>query len=97
MSLGLRVTPDQLQALSGTVSRTSADVRGAHQSLRGQLSALFGADWSGAAATQFAALYDQFDQHAKGLSDALDGIGALLGRAGSTYADVEAQIASSFR
>ncbi len=97
MGIGLKVTPDQLQALGGNVARTSADVRGAHQNLKGQLGPLFGADWSGAAATQFSSLYEQFDQHAKGLSDALDGIGQLLGRAGATYADVEQQIAASFR
>ena len=93
----LKVTPDQLQVLSGNVARTSAEVRGAHQGLRGQLSPLFGADWSGQAATQFGTLYEQFDQHAKGMSDALDGIGQLLARAGSTYADAEQAIASSFR
>jgi WXG100 family type VII secretion target len=93
----LKVTPEQLQTLGGTVARTSADVRGAHQNLRGQLGPLFGADWSGTAAAQFAALYEQFDQHARGLSDALDGIGQLLGRAGAAYAEVETQIASSFR
>jgi WXG100 family type VII secretion target len=97
MSTGLKVTPEQLHALGGTVARTSSEVRGAHQNLRGQLGPLFGADWSGTAAAQFAALYEQFDQHAKGLSNALDGIGQLLGRAGSAYADVESQIASSFR
>jgi WXG100 family type VII secretion target len=93
----LRVTPDQLQSMSSGVGRTSAEIRGMQQSLRAQLSPLFGGDWTGAAAAQFGALYDQFDQHAKGLSDALDGIGQLLGRAGSAYADVELQIAASFR
>lgn len=94
---GLKVSPAQLQSLSGSVSRTSADMRGSQQSLRGQLLPLFGADWSGAAATSFTALYEQFDQHARGLSDALDGIGQLLNRAGTTYADVEQQIAATFR
>lgn len=93
----LKVTPDQLTALSGSVGRTASDVRAAHQSLRGQLLPIFGAEWSGAAAAQFQALYDQFDQHARGLSDALQGIGQLLGRAGSSYAEVESQIAASFR
>ena len=97
MPTGLKVTPDQLQALSGQVARTSSDVRSGHQGLRGQLSPLFGADWSGQAAAQFTALYEQFDQHARGLSDALDGIGQLLSRAGSAYAQVEQEIASSFR
>lgn len=94
---GLRVTPDQLSALGGAVARVSAEVRGEHHGLRGQLSPLFGADWSGTAAAQFAGLYEQFDQHARGLSDALDGIGQLLGRAGTAYAEVEQQITASFR
>jgi WXG100 family type VII secretion target len=93
---GLKVTPSQLAALGGTVGRVSADVRGQHATLRAQLAPLFGAEWSGAAATRFTALYEQFDQHARGMSDALDGIGQLLARAGSTYAEVEQQIAASF-
>lgn len=93
----LKVTPVQLEALGGTTHRVCAQVRGEHQNLKTQLSPLFGADWSGAAAAQFTALYENFDQHAKGLCEALDGIGALLVRAGATYADVEQQIAASFR
>lgn len=93
----LRVTPEQLEGLGSAVGRVSADVRGQHQQLRGQLSPLFGADWAGAAAAQFTALYDRFDVHARGMSDALDGIGALLAQAGATYAQVEQQIAASFR
>jgi WXG100 family type VII secretion target len=94
---GLRVTPEQLEQLGGAIARTSADIRGQHQVLRGQLTPLFGADWSGAAAAQFAMLYEQFDTHARGLSDALDGIGALLRQAGAAYAEVEQQVAASFR
>jgi WXG100 family type VII secretion target len=93
----LKVTPAQLEALGATARRVSGDVRGQHEGLRGQLAPLFGADWSGAAAARFAALYEQFEQHARGLSDALDGIAALLVRAGATYEQVEEQIAASFR
>lgn len=93
----LKVTPAQLQTLGASAHRSCAAVRTEHQRLTGQLSPLFGADWSGAAAAQFTALYENFDQHARGLCDALDGIGALLARAGVTYAEVEQQIASSFR
>lgn len=93
----LKVTPAQLEALGGTTHRVCADVRGQHQNLKAQLAPLFGADWVGAASAQFAALYENFDQHAKGLCDALDGIGALLVRAGVSYADVEQQVAASFR
>ena len=93
----LKVTPAQLEALGGTTHRVCAEVRGEHQHLKAQLAPLFGADWAGSAAAQFTALYENFDQHAKGLCEALDGIGALLVRAGATYADVEQQIAASFR
>jgi WXG100 family type VII secretion target len=94
---GLKVTPEQLAALSGAVGRVSTGIRGEHQRLKGQLAPLFGAEWSGLAAAQFSGLYERFDQHARGTSDALQGIGLLLGRAGHTYADAERQIAASFR
>lgn len=93
---GLKVTPSQLAALGGTASRVSAEVRSQHSSLHAQLYPLFGGEWAGAAAGRFTALYEQFDRHARGLSDALDGIGQLLARAGHTYAEVEQQIAASF-
>jgi WXG100 family type VII secretion target len=94
---GLRVTPVQLETLSGAVARTSGDIRAQQHSLRTQLGPLFGNDWSGAASAQFATLFEQFDSHARGMCDALEGIGALLGRAGANYAEVEQQIAASFR
>lgn len=94
---GLRVTPEQLAALSGAVNRVSSGIRGEHQRLKGQLMPLFGAEWVGTASTQFSALYQRFDLHARGTSDALEGIGVLLARAGHSYAEVERQIAASFR
>jgi WXG100 family type VII secretion target len=94
---GFKVTPQQLTGLGGSCSRTANDVRGQHGALKSQLSPLFGAEWSGAAASQFAQLYEQFDSNAQGLSSALEGIGRLLGQAGQSYATVEQQIAASFR
>jgi WXG100 family type VII secretion target len=97
MATGLKVTPQQLDALGGTCNRTATDVRSQHATLRSQLTPLFGADWSGAAAAQFTALYEQFNSNALGLTEALDGIGRLLAQAGQSYAAVEQQIAASFR
>jgi WXG100 family type VII secretion target len=94
---GFKVTPQQLTGLGATCNRTATDVRGQHTVLKGQLSPLFGTDWSGAAATQFAELYEQFNANALGLTEALEGIGRLLAQAGQSYAAVEQQIASSFR
>jgi WXG100 family type VII secretion target len=96
-SNAISVTPAQLESLSGSVAQVSVEVRAQQQRLHGQLLPLFGAEWAGLAATQFAALYEQFESHARGLSDALEGIGQLLGRAGAAYAEVEQQIAASFR
>ena len=93
----LKVTPAQLETLGGTTLRTSGDVRTQHQTLKSQLAPLFGADWSGSAAATFTTLYESFDSHAKGLSDALDGIATLLQRAGAAYASTESQVTSSFR
>ena len=93
----LRDPPAQLETLGGNTHRICGEVRGRNQQLRSSLSPLFGADWSGAAAAQFASLYEDFDAHARGLADALDGIAGLLVRAGSSYAEVETQIAASFR
>jgi WXG100 family type VII secretion target len=97
MTSGLKVSPQQLTGLGGSCHRTAADVRGQHTALKAQLTPLFGADWSGTAATQFSSLYEQFNKNADGLSAALEGIGTLLSQAGSSYAATEQQISSSFR
>ena len=93
---GFSVTPEQLQTLGGTCGRTAGDIRGAHGSLRSQLQPVVGSQWTGAAATRFAELYQQFDTSAASLTEALEGIGQLLTGAGASYADVEGRIASSF-
>lgn len=96
MAGNLKVTPEQLNALSSQVIKTSGDVHGMHQALKGQLGPLFGADWVGTASGQFQQLYEQFDKNATGLTQALEGIGRLLNAAGSSYAEAEAQIARTF-
>jgi WXG100 family type VII secretion target len=93
----LTVTPSQLEGLSASVARIAAEERANQAGLRSQLAPVFGSEWSGAAAAQFATLYEQFEVHARGVADALDGLGILLGRAGVAYAEVEQQIAASFR
>ncbi|MGI8667003.1 MAG: WXG100 family type VII secretion target [Jatrophihabitans sp.] len=94
---GFKVSPQQLSSLGVSCNRTATDVRGRQAVLKNQLNPLFGADWAGTAATQFAELYEQFDSNARGMTLALEGIGRLLGQAGQSYASVEQQIASSFR
>lgn len=97
MAGGIKVTPEQLQALSGTMAKTAGDVQGLAQALKGQLEPIFGAEWSGTASGQFQQLYTKFDQNARGLVEALQGISQLLKAAGESYAQAESQISSSFR
>lgn len=95
--VGIKVTPEQLQQLSGNVARGSSDIDATLGSLRSQIAPLVGGDWAGHASAQFSALWEQWQQNARGLNDALAGISALLGQAGASYAQAEQQIASSFR
>lgn len=94
---GIKVTPEQLQTLSGNVSRGSGDIDATLGSLRSQIAPLVGGDWAGQASAQFTALWEQWQTNAKGLNEALMGISSLLGQAGVSYAQAEQQIAASFR
>ena len=97
MAGGIKVTPEQLQLLSGNVHRGSSEISGSLSALSGQISPLVGGDWAGAASVQFATLWERWQRSAKELSSALQGIGQLLNSAGTSYADAERHIASSFR
>ena len=97
MSSGIKVTPEQLSALSGTVQRGAGEIDGALSGLRAQLAPLQGGDWAGAAAAQFVALWEQWQRGARDVNQSLIGISALLGNAGSAYAQAESAIAGSFR
>jgi WXG100 family type VII secretion target len=94
---GLAVTPEQLNALAGQVSKSAGEIQGMHQGLKSNLSPLFGMDWKGAASAQFTQLYEQFDKSATSLNEALVGIGNLLNSAGHAYAEAEQSIAGTFR
>ena len=94
---GIKVTPEQLQQLSGNVARGSSDIDATLGSLRSQIAPLVGGDWAGQASAQFTGLWEQWQQNARGLNEALAGISTLLAQAGSSYAQAEQQIAASFR
>lgn len=97
MAGGIKVTPEQLQQLSGNVARGSGDIDGTLASLSGQIAPLVGGDWAGAASVQFNALWERWQRSAKDLNSALQGISQLLGNAGRAYAEAEHAIAGSFQ
>lgn len=93
---GIKVTPEQLQALAGQVGRGSGEIEGQLRALGNTVSPLVGGDWAGQASQRFASLWDEWQRSAQGLKHALDGISGLMQQAGSAYASAEQQIAQTF-
>ncbi len=94
---GIKVTPEQLQALSGQVARGSGEIEGQLRTLGNTVAPLVGGDWAGQAQQRFTALWDEWQRSAQGLKHALDGISQLMGQAGTAYQQAEQNIASTFR
>ena len=94
---GIKVTPEQLQALSGQVARGSGEIEGQLRALSNTVAPLVGGDWAGQAQQRFTALWDEWQRSAQGLKHALDGISQLMGQAGTAYAQAEQNIASTFK
>jgi WXG100 family type VII secretion target len=94
---GIKVTPEQLNVLSGQVGRGSSEIEGQLRALSNTVAPLVGGDWAGQAQQRFTALWDEWQRSAQGLKHALDGISQLMGQAGTSYAQAESQIASSFQ
>lgn len=97
MTSAIRVTPEQLQALAGSVARGSGEIEGQLRALGSTVAPLVGGDWAGQAQQRFTALWEEWQRSAQGLRNALDGISSLMGQAGASYASAEQQIAGSFR
>jgi WXG100 family type VII secretion target len=96
MAASIRVTPEQLGSLSAAVGRGSTEIDGTLAQLRGQIEPI-GGEWAGTAASEFHALWMQWQSAARDLNAALGGISDLLRRAADAYAQAEAGIAASFR
>lgn len=92
---GIRVTPEQLQGMSGRVSSGASSIEGELSTLAGALAPL-GSDWGGLANQRFEQLWAEWQRSARGLHEALTGISLLLNQAGAHYAEAEHAIASSF-
>ena len=95
VDIGIKVTPQQLHALSGRVAGSSQQIEGELAALRAALAPL-GGDWAGMAQARFTALWEEWQAGASKVHDALTGISGLLAQAGVAYADAEARIAQSF-
>ena len=91
----IKVTPEQLQQVSGQLQAGSSNVDGILAQLASSVAPL-GSDWAGVAQARFQELWVQWQKSAKALNESLTGISHLMNQASANYAQTEQSIASSF-
>jgi WXG100 family type VII secretion target len=94
-TVGIRVTPEQLQQVSGQLAGGASNIDGTLGQLASTVAPL-GSDWAGVAQARFQELWAQWQRSAQQLNEALTGISQLMQQAGSNYESTEQAIASSF-
>jgi len=97
MSFGnIRVTPEQLQSISGQLNGGAANIEQINSQLQSQVSPL-GSDWAGVAQARFHELWAEWQRSSQGIQQALHGISGLMNQASVNYSDTEAAVASTFQ
>jgi WXG100 family type VII secretion target len=91
----IKVTPEQLQPVSGQLQAGASNVDGILAQLASSVAPL-GSDWAGVAQARFQELWAQWHKSAKALNESLTGISHLMNQASANYAQTEQAIASSF-
>jgi WXG100 family type VII secretion target len=91
-----KVSSDVLASTSAQLSAGSSDVNAELSRLRKLVESL-GSEWEGSGAGAFNDLYTEFNTAGAQLTEALDGISALLNKAASYYAESETNVANAFR
>jgi early secretory antigenic target protein ESAT-6 len=94
-TMGIKVTPEQLQQVSSQLTAGASSIEGTLAQLASNVAPL-GTDWAGLAQARFQELWAQWQRNAKGLNQALTGISTLMSQASANYSSTEQGIASSF-
>jgi len=90
MATQFQVDTERIQTASGDIARISREIEGQVAHMLGRLTALQDA-WKGGAATQFQGVVSQWQATQRQVQSSLDSIGQVLGAAGVSYAETEAQ------
>jgi early secretory antigenic target protein ESAT-6 len=90
----LKVTSSQLITLSQSLDRGSASVSEQLDGMRRAIEPL-ASDWEGAASGSFQKLWDEWQNGARQVREALDGISKQLKSAGEAYARTEDDVKRS--
>lgn len=91
----IRVTPEQLQQVSGQLRAGASNVDGILAQLASNVAPL-GSDWAGVAQARFQELWAQWQRNARGLNEALNGIAQLMAQASANYDTTEQSNAALF-
>lgn len=86
---GFDAAPEELQACGARLAQISDDVRAEMHTLIGEMDALLGGGWQGAAASGFVAGWEQWQAGAQDILDGLSGVGRLLGETGRNYTSMD--------
>lgn len=93
----IKVTSEQLHSVSSQLKSGSEEVSQRLDSMRSQVQNLVDSDWSGAASGSFNENYTKWNQGARQVKEALDGIAQLLAQAAQTYQETEDKLAQQLR
>jgi WXG100 family type VII secretion target len=87
--LAIDVTPQELRDTATSVRRGSDDVQHVLSSLAAHVQAL---SWRGSASEGFQSMFQEWQQGAQQVREAMDGIASLLAQAAQAYEDTDAGI-----
>ena len=91
-----KVSSEVLSDAAGQLTSGSGEAQELLVRLRKLVDSL-GSDWEGAGAGAFNDLYAEFNTAGGQLTEALDGIAAMLSKAAAYYAESESNVANAFR
>ena len=91
----IKVTPEQLHAVSSQLNGGASAIDATLSQLAGAVAPL-GTDWAGAAQGRFMQLFEQWRASQRQLHQALSEMAVLMNRAAGAYAEGDANIAATF-
>lgn len=89
----IRVTPEELEALSAKINGNSQTVSDQIRSATAEVQNLIHQGWDGAASAQFDAIWREWEAGAQQIQEAMVGMSQYLGKAAGAYRDVDNQLA----
>ncbi len=92
----IKVTAEDLTSTASQLNTAASQIEAENQRAMGQVQALVGAGWEGAASASFENAFAQWKSGADQIQSALASISAQLTAAASSYESTESQIAGSF-